>query len=137
MPESMVCRVDPLQRVTWPTHCDPMIILCTDGKFIDQLHGMFHEHLSRPTRTVLPKAIASESSLVLIMGALCSTLNSSTTDGVEENGRLSAAAQGPAPVIRERGLVPHGLGSTPSAGSPRRRIPPVFSDSPEWPSRLS
>jgi hypothetical protein len=47
--------------------CDPMIILCTDGKFIDQLHGMFHEHLSRHTRTMPPKAIPSESSLVLTM----------------------------------------------------------------------
>ena len=98
---------------------------------------MFHEHLNRPTRTVLPKATASESSLVLIMGALCSTLNSSIADVVEENGRLSAAAQVPAPVMRAQGRVPRGSGSTPSAGSPRRRIPPVFSDSPEWPSSLS
>jgi len=77
---------------------------------------MFHEHLNRPTRTVLPKATASESSLVLIMGALCSTLNSSIADGVEENGRLSAAAQ--APVMRAQGRVPRGSGSTPSVGSP-------------------
>ena len=50
---------------SWRSNVD--VLFCSDGKFIDPLHGMFREHLSRPTRTVLLKATASESSSVLIM----------------------------------------------------------------------